>query len=155
MLIYVNGDLLESDCTVIFHQANCFKTMGAGIARSIAKKYKEAKFADDNFPLSAEERLGEYSYALTDGPAVVNLYGQYHYGRGKQTNYPMLRKALCGAITDALLNETPIDTYKLGVPYKVGCGLAGGSWDVVEKMLHDVSEELKVDIHIYKLEGEK
>ena len=43
------------------------------------------------------------------------------------------------------------DTIKIGIPYKIGCGLAGGDWGEVEKMLQKLSDEHKQDIYLYKL----
>ena len=40
MKTYLGENLLESDCDVIIHCCNCFNTMGAGIAKAIADKYK-------------------------------------------------------------------------------------------------------------------
>ena len=81
MLCNEKGDLLESDCTVIMHQANCFKTMGAGIAKSIAEKYPEAHLADKSLPLSPTQRLGKFSYAKAeDGKTVGFPYAVEGYG---------------------------------------------------------------------------
>jgi len=44
-----------------------------------------------------------------------------------------------------------VNLSKVGVPYKMGCGLAGGDWDIVLKILNRQSEKHDVDIYIYKL----
>ncbi|MGA8944018.1 MAG: hypothetical protein WB502_15090 [Thermoactinomyces sp.] len=65
-MIYIQqGDLLQSDCTVIAHQCNCFATMGAGIAKQIKERYPEAYEADRNFPIpiGIRKRLGHFSKA--------------------------------------------------------------------------------------------
>ena len=151
MLYHKKGDLLKSDCTVIMHQANCFKTMGAGIAKSIAKLYPEANKVDKEYKASPKNRLGNFSHAvIDDGPTVVNLYGQFGFGVGKvQTKYDKLESAI-----DKFLNyakENNVNLSKVGVPYKMGCGLAGGDWDIVLKILNRQSEKHDVDIYIHKL----
>ena len=41
----------------------------------------------------------------------------------------------------------------VGFPYKIGCGLAGGSWGVYEKMIRDwSSKNPKIDVVVYQLE---
>lgn len=151
MLCNEKGDLLESDCTVIMHQANCFKTMGAGIAKSIAEKYPEAHLADKSLPLSPTQRLGKFSYAKAeDGKTVVNLYGQYNYGQGIQTDYDSLESAIHQFFTKAR-EDSSVNLEKVGVPYKMGCGLAGGDWAIVKSILNRQSEFHKVIIYIYEL----
>lgn len=149
MLIYKNGDLLKSDCTVIMHQANCFKTMGAGIAKSISKLYPAVDQADKDYPDNAEDRLGKFSYAIVNKITIANLYGQYHYGRGKQTNYEALENSIDKFLIYAKTNKN-IDITKIGVP-KIGAGLAGGNWNLIEGILNRQSQKHGIDIYIYIL----
>lgn len=150
MLYHINGNLLESDCTVIMHQANCFSTMGAGIAKQIAKKYPDAEKSDKMFNLPPKERLGNFSASTTKGVTVINLYGQYHYGRGKQTNYTALEMAINIFFTIAPAEES-IDLTKVGVPFNMGCGLAGGDWNKALEILERQSIFHNINIYIYKL----
>lgn len=151
MIINKNGDLLKSDCTVIMHQANCFATMGAGIAKSIAKLYPEAAIADKGYLGDPEEKLGKYSLAIIDDVTVVNLYGQFHYNaKTKQTNYGMLESAINKFFLFAKSNDK-IDLSKVGVPYKMGAGLAGGDWKIISKILERQSKLHDIDIYIYKI----
>ena len=97
----------------------------------------------------AEDKLGKFSFATVKNITIVNLYGQFHYGRGKQTNYKMLEKAINDFIEFAKENKINMD--KIGVPYKMGCGLAGGDWAIVEKILFEQSEKHNLNIYIYQL----
>lgn len=148
MLKVVDGNLLTSDCDVIIHQANCFGKMGAGIAKQIVKKYPEAGKADLGFsvPVGGKDRLGKYSsYTAPNGVTIVNMYSQYHWGRGKkQTSYSDMKQALT-----SILKE--VEGNKIGVPFKIGCGLAGGDWRIVSKLIDDVSTELRKEVYAYKL----
>lgn len=154
MLIYKNGDLLKSDCTVVMHQANCQKTMGAGIAKAISKMYPGAYLVDKNSNLSPEERFGTFTHYTSkdNGVTVVNLYGQLHFGRGGNfTNYDKLESAIDSFLSYAKDNKNEIDLSKVGVPYKIGSGLAGGDWKVVNNLIEKQSRKHKVNIHIYKM----
>ena len=153
-MIHVHiGDLLKSDCNVIAHQANCMGVMGAGIARQIASMYPEAYRADLEYsiPIGSRERLGRFSYARVRHQGhtriVVNLYGQYRYGRGLHTNY----QALESAVRSLLKKLQKLERVKLGMPYGIGCGLAGGDWNIVYSMLSRLSDEYGIDIRLYKL----
>lgn len=149
MLYYYEGNLITSDCTVIMHQANCMSIMGGGIAKTIAEVYPKAKNVDKRFPYKPKERLGKFSYAnIANKVIVVNLYGQYAIGKGLQTEYDKLEKSIEDFFAHA--KEKEFDLSKVGVPYKMGCGLAGGNWEVVKEILERQSLKSGVDIHIYK-----
>jgi len=76
------GNLLEQDdIEVIIHQCNCFNCMGAGIAKSITKKWPEVQDADDRTKRGDVDKLGTYTAAVvneqTDSQkTVINLYSQ-------------------------------------------------------------------------------
>ena len=148
MIRIVKGNLLESDCDVIIHQANSFATMGAGFAKQLVAKYPKALDTDKEFsiPVGSPERLGNYSdYTAPDGVTVVNMYSQYRWGRGtRQTDYKAMETALRNILRD-------VEGEKVGVPYQIGCGLAGGDWDTVKGILETVSNEIGRDIYMYKL----
>lgn len=145
-LIYVDGDLLASDCDIIMHQANCQSVMNAGIAKSIRQKYPDAFLVDKADPRSPEERLGGYTSVTEDGRTIVNLYGQFGYGRGENyTNYGALEHALYTFLS------TVEGTPKIGLPYNMGCGLAGGDWNVVESILKRITQTTDHKFYIYKL----
>lgn len=152
MIFYKDGDLLRSDCTTIMHQANCCSVMGAGIAKSIAQMYPEAEKIDKEFRLNYKDRFGWFTKAKAEnGVTIVNLYGQLKPGRGLQTNYEMLEKSIDRFFKWTENGTTKANLQKIGVPYKMGCGLAGGDWAIVEKILERQSEEHNVNIFIYKL----
>ena len=152
----VRGDLLVSDCTVIAHQADCMGVMGVGIAKQIRERYPEAYHADLNFEIlvGSPRRLGRCSRTYVDSKrrVVINLYGQFRYGRGGQhTNYPALQSALREALNGLNVLEAKGFPVKFGVPYGMGAGLAGGDWNVIYAMLEHLAAEFQRDIYVYKL----
>ena len=155
MTVYtIQGNLLESDCSVIIHQANCFATMGAGIAKQIRDLYPTVYYVDKNYkvPVGSKSRLGHTSHDYVDGPhgrlLVINLYGQYSYGRGTQTDYAAFKKGLHSILRRM---EELGRGYKIGLPYGIGCGLAGGDWSIVSEIIEEASEKFGRDIYLYKL----
>lgn len=67
--------------------------------------------------------------------------------RGLHTNY----QALESAVRSLLKKLQKLERVKLGMPYGIGCGLAGGDWNIVYSMLSRLSDEYGIDIHLYKL----
>ena len=148
MYYVYNANLIDlyADNTVDFvaNQCNCFGHMGKGIALEIKQRIPEAYGADVNFPIEkGEARLGKFSW-YDDGlhGGVVNLYGQLHWNKkGQNTDSWALDNAMT-EFFDMLRHNHPFFTkqtsrgkYNVGFPRLIGCGLGGGEWSVVHKML--------------------
>lgn len=135
MIKYIDGDLVRDadQYDVIAHCCNCFCTMGAGIAPQIKHKFPEAYEVDCETTSGDQDKLGTITYTENTTPIVVNLYGQYDY-KGRQQgrmdlDYSALRKAL------GLMREK-FSGKKIGLPM-IGSGLAGGSWDIIERIIQE------------------
>lgn len=146
---YVKGDLVkDKEISVFCHQCNCFGKMGAGIAAQISREYPEVAAADKmNF--ITRGAAGLFGTILPvkchDGRICVNMYSQFTYGRGKrQTDYDMFKN--CLDLLEGFLKDYP--DAKVGFPYMIGCGLAGGDWKVVEGMIREFSERVSNDVFI-------
>lgn len=145
------GNLLEeNDLTHIAHQANLYHSFGAGLAAAIRTRYPYALEADQQTPYGDAAKLGTYSRG--DGgcgdPTVVNLYAQ----RGEKTDYKALRAAVTSLEKD--LRRHAGSALRLGIPYRLGCGLGGGSWPKVYGILEAVFGKSPVDVVIVKLPEE-
>lgn len=152
MIQVIKGDLLKSDCNFIIHQANCFATMGAGIAKQIQRLYPESYIVDRNYhiPVGNRNRLGNFSCTdMKNDVVIFNMYSQFHYGRGKQTDYQAFKLAL-NIILITIIHSGK-SRLKIGMPYGIGCGLAGGDWKIVSEIIKSASKEKNVDIFLYKL----
>ena len=124
---------MKSNINYICHQVNCQKTMGAGIAKQIKTRWPQV---EQNY-LTNKPILGTIQMVLVDEKqAVVNMYAQDECGTAhRQTNYEAFYKCL-----EEIHSKTK-NTSTIGFPYKIGCGLGGGDWDVIlcmiEKVLND------------------
>ena len=143
-----NGDLLklfaDGEFDVIVHGCNCHCTMGSGIARSIREQYPIAYETDCLTKKSDPEKLGTISVAQIESDTnplpsqyIVNAYTQFNYlPRVKQCDYDALRK--CFKRVKEIFSGK-----RIGYPL-IGCGLAGGDWDVVSSI---IDEELGGEDH--------
>jgi O-acetyl-ADP-ribose deacetylase (regulator of RNase III) len=133
----INKDILKIESGIIAHQVNMQGKMGAGLALQIAKKWPKAKESYLN-----HLNRGEHSVKLGQGVLVkvspdiyvCNLYTQDFYGRGQcHTDYSALGNALHKLYhisTDQLGGN-----YTIYLPQGLGCGLGGGDWDTVLKII--------------------
>jgi len=80
------------------------------------------------------------------------LFSQYDYGTDKQqTDYAAMEEGLNKL--KYILNY--VDEYRfydeIAFPHSIGCGLAGGNWDIVQSLIFKVFEDWDGTIVFYKL----
>lgn len=149
---YKTGDLVKAaqnkEVDVVVHQCNCFNTMGSGIAKQLADTFPIVKKADDSTIRGDGDKLGTTTMAfLSNGVMVFNAYGQYAYGKGGvHTSYGHLLKALCDVRLK--LERMGITSITIGMP-RIGAGLGGGDWNVIEKLIEAAFLGTDFDIVIY------
>lgn len=133
MIKEVRGNLIHAKTMLILHGCNCFLTMGAGVALALRNKWPQVYAADLKTKSGDRAKLGTYSKAeVGKDQLVLNCYTQYMYGRDKRhADYNAIR---------AVFRRIRIDFpgIDLSMP-PIGCGLAGGDWDIVKQI---VEEEL-------------
>ena len=148
MVEFVNGNILDADDRdIILQQVNCQGVMGSGIAKQIISRYPDVftsyKKMCDEHKDNTSELLGSVAYFITPNYLIANCFAQDTYGRGERhTSYAALRKCFCEIASNKGCN--------IGIPYRIGCGLGGGNWDVVIDMIHDVFRNMDVKIYVYK-----
>lgn len=149
MVIEVEGNLLTyPGIDVICHQVNCLGVMGAGIAKQIKSKFPEAfNIYYSACRMGGKKMLGECQLTESRGRIIANLFGEYSftesiapYPENRHTDYDALRNSLI-QLKKWSHNQGNDTKVSLGVPYKIGCGLAGGDWEgVVYPMLKELFE---------------
>lgn len=157
MLYEVTGDLVKDKQYKIFcHQTNCQGRMASGIAKQIAEEYPiVARRNQHYYRLYNEgyikEMLGTILYSDTpDFRTCVNMYAQDRYGRiGRFTDYDAFRKCL-NRLAEGM-EDMPEDI-KIGFPDHIGCGLGGGDWSVIRKMISDFAQNVRQDVYIVQFQ---
>ena len=154
MIKIVKGNVLEAKEGIIVHQVNTLGIMGAGLALSINKKYPHvfAKYREacKSAKSSGQELLGKIQILSCDendkqktGQCVCNLFAQCDITRGNvNTDLDALRSGF-----------KKLNRYgrSVAIPYKIGCGLGGGAWNDVIKLIEE--ELTDIDVTIYSIDG--
>lgn len=135
--ILENSDLLKIDKGIICHQTNCIGVMGGGIALQIRNKWPNVykQYVNECEPFKNDPRylLGHVQDILINDKLVIaNCFGQIFPGHGLMTDYDAWDKIL-----DKLRDLRNYFHLDLHFPWMIGCGLAGGNWDVMFKKLYD------------------
>ena len=152
-LTNINGNLLTDPRVQVFgHQANCQCVFGAGIAKSIKQMYPSAYQADLDADNKDQNVLGNISYVIREGNprAIFNLYGQNLTSKTtRMTNYEALYSALVlmRSKVDALFGDEPPT---IGFPHGMGCGLGGGQWEIVERLIEVSFDGYENEVYVVK-----
>lgn len=147
MVSIVCSDLLTSHCEVIAHQVNCKGVMGAGLAKQIRSRYPDVYTSYKKACNTQTDLLGKVQLVATPDCRVANLFSQSDYGTGKYyTNY----EALATCLTKLRYRMEVLGLKDLGLPYGLGCGLAGGNWKIVYEIIKDVFTPSKITVYICK-----
>lgn len=155
MLHFVSGDLLADHYDIFCHQVNCMATMGDGLAAQIKKIYPEVTgkyylFCFDHKD-DIDSMLGRVLYVKTrDNKWCANMFAQKDYGRDKRyTDYKAFDSCL-----EHLKNKLKISDKNLtvGFPDHIGCGLAGGDWNIILEKLQKFAEQVEQEVYIVKKE---
>lgn len=148
MRIYkVNGDITNSNATLILHQVNCQHTMGSGVAKAIKTKWP--KVYHDYMSLD-EQKLGTIQVVKVEtNKYVVNMFAQDKYGYdGKRyTSYDALDNCL-RQVAEFCRNEM-IDY--IAIPYNMSCDRGGASWNVVLSLIENAFKDNFINIEICEL----
>lgn len=142
--------LVEGDLTKIplgpndylCHQCNCKTTDGLGLSKAIFDRYKEANIYSDG----SERRPGE---VIVRKP-VINLLGQFYPGPPRYSNDSRTKRE--GWFREALdkISSLDLEIEKLYLPYKIGCGLAKGSWTTYSAILEAWAASQSFDVIIVR-----
>lgn len=124
----------DNQFDVILHGCNCFNTMGAGIAKYIKQEFPKAYEVDCKTEKGDKNKLGTFSAAkikINEKDLIVcNCYTQYHYNsEDKPVDYDAIVECM-----KLLKSKVKNSGKRIGYP-KIGCGLAGGNWDIVSAII--------------------
>ena len=138
MTEYIKGDLLTSDAPIICHQVNLQGVMGGGLAYAIARMYPEVDMIYRSYPY---KQLGGVCFADATDFIVANCFSQEE---NFNTNYKALRE--CLNLVKRFMDNNDLDT--VAIPYKYGCGIANGDWNIVLSVFEEVFADKKLLIYI-------
>lgn len=154
----IKGNLIalakQGKFDVITHGCNCFCTMGAGIAPQMAQHFDADKFIMERHAYKGDfNKLGviDFESKLFDLPDdsskllfIVNSYTQYGFGRNHKdgSGIPLDYDALTLCLRK--INHQ-FKGKHIGLPL-IGCGLAGGDWNIVRNIMINELKDMDVTV---------
>lgn len=169
MITYLKGDATKPIKTpaLICHVTNNRGAWGAGFVMSISERWTEPEQAYRQWyrelfkvPQIIDEKekdfiLGNVQFVpvLDQNIWVANMIAQDNFKRPQHESghmylkYDALNKTLEKSFKFA--NEKQLTIH---MP-RIGCGLAGGSWDVIESLISPYTETFNVETFVYTPEN--
>lgn len=157
----IKGDLVklgkEGRYKAVIHGANCFCTMGAGIAPQIKKAWPEAYEADQKTVSGDKSKLGKFTYHYDENALVfvINMYTQFGFDRKPgqpDVNYKAIAEgfARLNTMMNSITRNADSPDYRpVGIPM-IGAGLAGGHWEAIKTIIDLVTPSINIELVIYE-----
>lgn len=171
MITTINKDILTVNKGVIVHSVNCIGGVG-GLAGAIGRKWP-VNAGEYRSHIRCQESpimlLGSvFEVNVAHNIVVANLFGQNNVGTNeRQTEYSALIAGF-KRIANTTFYSAEMQTRNCGwpigiideyvelsdiyIPYKIGCGLGGADWKIVEKIIHEVFDSSHFNVYICKHE---
>jgi len=155
--------------SVICHQLNCISVEAKGLAEAISKKFpyadiyslRKSNCGNKNLAIKSDRGCpGEITISISkvSDPIIIGIYGQYDYGKvgrpyshapSETTDMRILWfKSGLNKLKEFIQTE---NIKEVAFPYLIGCGLAGGDWEIYSKLLYNFAIESQIQVVIYKL----
>ena len=130
----VKGDLVELFQTGAFNLiaqgTNCKKVIEGDLAEQLAEQFPQLVEVDNEFPLPALYRLGDYSVCGTEYGNILNFYT--HLEPGGNFEYSALKVCLKKLSNEAIRSGSYIE---LAVPM-FGANDSNVNWEIVKRILN-------------------
>jgi O-acetyl-ADP-ribose deacetylase (regulator of RNase III) len=153
-IIYLKGDATNPDVSgkkIIAHICNDIGAWGKGFVLAISKRWSEPEKEYKKWYKDGENfKLGEVQFIqVTEDIYIANMIGQRDIRRSKSAP-PIRYEAV-----DVCLKKISEKAIGLGATIhmpRIGCGLAGGKWEEIEKLIDKNICSNNIDVYVYDLE---
>ena len=150
MLVYLKGDAthpVAGKNKIIVHICNDRGAWGKGFVLAISKRWSAPKKRFDLGYAAGLNRLGSCRIVQVEEDIwVANIIGQHGIYKDKWGNAPIRYNAIKSGLEIVYKFAKEKDAI-LHMP-RIGCGLAGGTWDKIEPLLDN-----NFETYIYDYEG--
>lgn len=147
------GNLLDAPEDLRCHQCNCISRRAKGLAAEIFKKYP---YTNTYIMRTKTGPSQPGSVYIDTNSRIVNMYAQYSWKSISQTEETFddriywFQKCLDGMLHFTRTQGKPLS---FAFPYNIGCGLAGGTWELYLNEIKKFSQsEWVKEVVIYHLD---
>lgn len=152
MLNYITGNVLDVKEGIIAHGVNCRGAFGSGVAGQIRQRFPNVYNSYMYKHNKIGWKLGDIQLVdiIPEKLIIANCATQDNYGRSEvHADYDAIGKCL-----DFLIDYCEEHSLALSLP-KIGAGLAGGDWKIIEKIIQEKIQGRNVNITVYNYGPDK
>ena len=143
MIRIKNGDLLKAPEDILVHQVNVQGVMGGGIAKQIATQYPRTEAQYKKFCTNRKNDYGllkgRVDMSKEQGKYIANMFSQKS---NFDTDYKAMEEGLI-KIRNYAINRN----LSVAMPFKIGCGIANGDWELVLDVINKVFKDYEVTLY--------
>ena len=149
---YIKGDATSpqsEDNKVIVHICNDIGGWGKGFVMAISKRWKKPENQYREWFKSKDVfKLGKVQFVQVEEDLwVANLIGQHKINKDENGNAPIrydaIEQGLEAVASFAIENKASIH-----MP-RIGCGLAGGKWEMIEPIILKTLSDNNIEVTVY------
>jgi len=151
-IIYLKGDATNPKAEgnkIIVHICNDIGGWGKGFVMAVSKRWKLPEQSYRNWYRSKENfSLGAVQFVQVETDIwVANLIGQHKVNKDERGNAPIRYEAVLAGL-DKIGVFAAENNATVHMP-RIGCGLAGGTWDQIEPLLNSAIADRDILITVY------
>lgn len=149
---YMKGDATQPATPgnkIIVHICNDIGGWGKGFVMAISKRWTEPEKQYRDWHRSADNfELGQVQFVRVENDLwIANLIGQHKISRDESGNPPIRYDAIREGLDKVGLFAAE-KSASVHMP-RIGCGLAGGTWDKIEPLILDTLSNKNIGVFVY------
>lgn len=149
---YIKGDAtnpIEPGNKIIVHVCNDVGGWGKGFVMAVSKRWPEPEKQYREWHKSGINfNLGEVQFVQVDQEmCVANLIGQHKLNKDENGNPPIRYDAILHGMLK-IADRAKATHASVHMP-RIGCGLAGGTWDKIEPILEEALISKNINLFVY------
>ena len=134
---------------IIVHICNDIGGWGKGFVMAISKRWKEPELKyREWFKTKENFELGQVQFVKVENEIwVANLIGQHKINRDENGNAPIRYEAILSGLE--LVGQFAIEKNATVHMPRIGCGLAGGTWNKIEPLIEKTLMTNGIETYVY------
>lgn len=146
MIIYLQGNILNTPAITIVNTVNTVGVMGKGIALSVKNRYQELFEKYQAACMAKEFHVGQLMYYKAVDHDVLLFPTKAHW------RYPSRLKWIEDGLKEFCMKYEAFGIKSIAFP-KLGCGSGGLKWDEVKPIMEKYLNPLPITVYIYTEAG--
>ena len=149
---YIIGDATNPKTTgskIIVHICNDIGGWGKGFVMAISKRWKEPeKKYREWFKSQHNFLLGQTQFVKVENDLwIANVIGQHKINKDENGKAPIRYDAILAGL-DKVAQFAISNKATVHMP-RIGCGLAGGTWDKIEPIIIKSLSDKEIETYVY------